>query len=119
MFVLSFAPVSSAFLMIYIIESFDFVGVFLFALFIIYVGTFGFRRLFRHRFDSSQAKRDLISSIITFVCTLPLELPKDLRFRVLLNYDILGKFQNLTLVIRIVVLILLKIKFDRAQISVL
>ena len=47
MFVLSFELVSSAFLMIYIIESFGFV-IFLFAFSIIYVGTFGFRRLFRN-----------------------------------------------------------------------
>ena len=95
----------------FILLNLDFMGVFLFAFLIIYVGTFGFCRLFRNRFDSSQVKRDLISSIMNFVCTLPLELPKDLRFRVFLNYGILRKFQNLTLVIRIVVLILLKINF--------
>ena len=47
MLVLLFLPVSSAFLVIYIIESFGFV-VFLFAFLIIYVGTFAFRRLFRN-----------------------------------------------------------------------
>ena len=56
MFVLSFAPVSSAFLIIYIIESFGFV-VFLFAFLIIYVETFGFRRLFRNIIETFGFRR--------------------------------------------------------------
>ena len=39
--------------------------------------------LFQHRFDSTQVKRNLRSSIIDFVTKLPHELPNDLRLRIL------------------------------------
>ena len=47
-----------------------------------------------YRFDSSQVKQDLISSIINFVYELPHELPNDLRLRILgATADVKGNHQ--------------------------
>ena len=53
-----------------------------------------FRKLFLIplKFDSEQVKRDLISSLINYFMSLLYELSRDLRLRILGNYEMIGKF---------------------------
>ena len=48
----------------------------------------------KHLFDLQEAKRNLTSSINTFVCKLPHELPNHLILKILGNQDLLAKPQN-------------------------
>ena len=59
---------------------------------ILFIISWNFFKLL-YRLHSPRVKRNLISSIRSFICELPQELPNELSLMILRKKEILGKFQ--------------------------